>query len=479
MSRFVATLATLFALLTPHETQALFHLAVIDEVKSGANGNPSIQYVEIRMLSANQTLVAHSRLTVFKCSGDGGGSAVLIADLPANVPNGGPNLRWIMASPSAAVFLAQSGITPDFTWDATVIGSIPTACGMVCWGAPSSTVPPNPPTWDATNPANYTDCVAYGTYDGAPEPAGNPPAGATPGDPTFSLRRADDLMFSNNFTLDCPSPTNNANMMGTFGSCTPPTTTSTSTTSTTTSTTLAFGGDDTGCVPDTKGHLKCGDGLGKAFGKAIRAVIKCHQKQAHAAFAGPPADDEACEEGTGTGKAAKEKLDAAIAKLSPLCSGQQLSGATAEETTLFASKTNPASLDAQNGNVYCDGTTSIDASGDDAGTVDMAAADAKNRLKCADTVGAELGKLAAAVIKCHQKAADAKFAFKPFDEEACEETDPVKHKAAHEKYSAAMDKLDLKGTCTQTCLSRTSRDMLAANVISQIEAANEVAYPCP
>ena len=139
MSRIVATLATLFALLTPHETQALFHLAVIDEVKSGANGNPSIQYVEIRMLSTNQTLVAHSRLTVFKCSGDGGGSAVLIGDLPANVPNGGPNLRWIMASPSAAVFLAASGITPDFTWDATVIGSIPTACGMVCWGAPSST----------------------------------------------------------------------------------------------------------------------------------------------------------------------------------------------------------------------------------------------------------------------------------------------------------------------------------------------------
>src|SRR5207249_2608334 len=100
MSRFVATLATLFALLTPHETQALFHLAVIDEVKSGANGNPSIQYVEIRMLSANQTLVAHSRLTVFKCSGDGGGSAVLIADLPANAPNGGPNRRRV-TRPSA------------------------------------------------------------------------------------------------------------------------------------------------------------------------------------------------------------------------------------------------------------------------------------------------------------------------------------------------------------------------------------------
>src|SRR5207244_11314102 len=111
-----------------------------------------------------------------------------------------------------------------------------------------------------------------------------------------------------------------------------------------------------------------------------------------------------------------------------------------EETTLFASKPNPASLDAPNANVACDGTTSIDASGDDAGTVDMAAADAKNRLKCADTVGAELGKLAAAVIKCHQKVADARFAFKPFDEEACEETDPVKHKAEHEKDRAAIDK---------------------------------------
>ncbi|TMA36342.1 MAG: hypothetical protein E6J83_17060, partial [Deltaproteobacteria bacterium] len=69
MSRIVATFATLFALLTPHESQALFHLAVIDEVKSGANGNPSVQYVEIRMLSGSQTLVAHTKLTVFKCSG--------------------------------------------------------------------------------------------------------------------------------------------------------------------------------------------------------------------------------------------------------------------------------------------------------------------------------------------------------------------------------------------------------------------------
>src|SRR5213593_3945459 len=385
MSRFVATLATLFALLTPHETQALFHLAVIDEVKSGANGNPSIQYVEIRMLSANQTLVAHSRLTVFKCSGDGGGSAVLIADLPANVPNGGPNLRWIMASPSAAVFLAQSGITPDFTWDATVIGSIPTACGMVCWGAPSSTIPPNPPTWDATNPANYTDCVAYGAYDGTPEPAGNPPAGATPGDPTFSLRRADDFMFSNNFTLDCPSPTNNANMMGNFGSCTPPTTTTTvattttTTTTSTTATTLAFGGDDPGCPPDSSGHLKCGDAIVKALSKMIGTVIKCHRKQADAAFKNKSAsfDEEACE------SAAKGKYDAAVSKVTSICTGAQFSGAgMARDTVLSALE------GGVNAAVYCEGTSDIDPGGDDSGKVPTSA----TSLKCENSIGKDLAK---------------------------------------------------------------------------------------
>src|SRR5207302_346201 len=70
------------------------------------------------------------------------------------------------------------------------------------------------------------------------------------------------------------------------GGTTTTTTTTTSTTTTTTTTPgVQFGGDDTGCIPDSKNHLKCGDSIGKAFGKAIRAVIVCHQKQAGAVFA--------------------------------------------------------------------------------------------------------------------------------------------------------------------------------------------------
>src|SRR5205823_5102077 len=107
--------------------------------------------------------------------------------------------------------------------------------------------------------------------------------------------------------------------------------------------------------------------------------------------------------------------------------------------TLFADKTNPLSLDAQNGNVYCDSTMGamlIDASGDDAGWVPHSG----DQLKCADSVGKELGKLTAAVIKCHIKMADQFFAGKDFDENVCEENDPVKHKSAVEKYNAAMTK---------------------------------------
>src|SRR5437870_4023126 len=250
--------------------------------------------------------------------------------------------------------------------------------------------------------------------------------------------------------------------------------------------------DDTGCVPQSKDDpsggvaatLKCGDGLSKAFGAAIRSVIKCHKKMADLTLKADPArDDESCETFDAVKhKSAKEKLDAAIAKVAPTCTSTQLSLAAAEESTLFASKSNALSLDAQAGQVYCDGTTNIDpagAGGDDAGTIDTAALDAKDKLKCADTVGSELGKLAAAAIKCHIKLADSDFGAKDFDENVCEENDPAKGKAALQKYNAAMTKLTTKAICTQSCLSAANRTALGTNVLAQVEAGNQLVYPCP
>ena len=217
-------------------------------------------------------------------------------------------------------------------------------------------------------------------------------------------------------------------------------------------------------------------------------MIKCHQKQAAAVFItlngkATTFSEELCEEGPNGGKSAKEKYEAAIAKMGPsgknICSSQQLTAAAAQEAALFGGKSNSASLDALNGQVYCDGSASIDPTGDDAGTLDPAGLTGKLKLKCADTVGRELGKLAAAAILCHQKQADATFARRLFQEEVCEESDPAKHKSALEKYRAAMDKLDAKNICLQSCLSRPNRDALGTNVLGRIESGNQVAYPCP
>src|SRR2546422_4028808 len=270
MSRIAVLVALLLALLVPAPVRAAFHIAVIDEVMSGVNNgtisNSNIQYVEIRQLFAGQDNVCHTRLTVFKCQADGGGFQVLINNLGGAaatqpcVPNGAAGARWIMASPDAATFLAASGITPDVTWNNGTTGNIPTACGMVCWGAPGSFVPPtDPSTWMAGVPTNYVDFVAYGPYDGTGEPFGNPAATETPGGGVFSLTRTGDTMFSNNFHLACPSPTSNpAQATGSFGPCTPTTSSTTTTThpTTTTTTTPPICGDVNG-----DGVVNIGDAL--------------------------------------------------------------------------------------------------------------------------------------------------------------------------------------------------------------------------
>jgi cysteine-rich repeat protein len=139
---------------------AVYHLVVIDEVMTSYNGDASVQFVELRMLASLQNLVAHAVFAAFDANGN------YIADLlevPADVTNSLPDGRWIIGT---AQFQTVSGLPPDFIMPA---GILPTAGGMVCYGAPPNMIgtPQNPPTWDRTNFANYADCLAYGTYSGA------------------------------------------------------------------------------------------------------------------------------------------------------------------------------------------------------------------------------------------------------------------------------------------------------------------------
>ena len=237
--------AVLAGVLAATSSHAAFHLAVIDELMSGVNGDPAVQYVEIRMTSPAQLSVAGTRLTAFNCTGS---SHSVLLQVGSNITQGA-NTRWIMATTS---FAAAAGITPDFTWNPATAGNIDPTCGMVCWGAPG-VLPQNPPTWDAANPDNYVDCLAYGGYLGATKTSihdGTPvtglPSGLPPGDGTASLTRMtvstppSDLA---DFALAAPTPTNNTGQTGAFHAGS--TTTSSTTTTTALATTSTTGGGAT------------------------------------------------------------------------------------------------------------------------------------------------------------------------------------------------------------------------------------------
>src|SRR5207249_2057921 len=164
MPRTFVQLAVLIGLLTPAPSDALYHLAHIHEIMSGITGDPSVQYVEIRMDSGFQNLVGNTRLTVFDCSGR---PTVLLTipnpSTPAGqVPNQGAGRHWIMGTSTLAGATSPS-VTPYFTFSP----GIPTSCGMVCWGGPADPLTftsRDPGTWDASDPNNYIDCVPYGPY---------------------------------------------------------------------------------------------------------------------------------------------------------------------------------------------------------------------------------------------------------------------------------------------------------------------------
>ncbi len=131
----------------PQRAGAAFHFAVIDEIMTSYGGDPNVQFVEIRMLTIGQTLVAGTVLGAFDPSGSHLGTVLVV---PGSVSRSGNGVRWLMGT---ARFQAVSGLEPDFIMP----GGLPTGGGMVCWGAPGAST---------ANPAFYVDCVAYGSYSG-------------------------------------------------------------------------------------------------------------------------------------------------------------------------------------------------------------------------------------------------------------------------------------------------------------------------
>jgi len=229
-SRIAAALAVLLAVLVPVPGQAVFHFANIDEIMSGKGGDSTAQYVEIRMLSAFQGDVAHSRLTAFSCDGS---THTILLEVPGNVCPANAGGRWTMGTTSWA---GATGVTPDFIFPASV--AFANGCGMICWGADNNGLspPPNPPTWDAGVPDNYNpDCVAYGGYTGTLQTGDAAASPLAAGDGTMSLQRMDDTNNDSiDFDLAAPTPARN-------GACSTTTTTAVTTSSTVTTTSFPPG----------------------------------------------------------------------------------------------------------------------------------------------------------------------------------------------------------------------------------------------
>src|SRR6185436_1098825 len=87
----VVALVAAWTLVAATAAHAVFHFNLIDEVASGVGGDPTVQYVEVRVGSF-QNIVGDTRLTAFNC--DGTSSQVLLV-VPGDLTNYGNGVRFI------------------------------------------------------------------------------------------------------------------------------------------------------------------------------------------------------------------------------------------------------------------------------------------------------------------------------------------------------------------------------------------------
>lgn len=185
---------------------ATFHFMSISELGAGFQGDPAIQFVELRLDSGGQTETTATRLTTFAADG----TATELVLSARDVANGANGANILYATEA---FAAATGVAPDFVMPTGLL----TPSGMICWGAPGA-VPPPPDSWDLAKPENYVDCVAYGGFTGATRPTSGTPTPLGPGDGTQSLTRTQGTggggSNDTDFVLAPPNVCNNA------GACT-------------------------------------------------------------------------------------------------------------------------------------------------------------------------------------------------------------------------------------------------------------------
>jgi hypothetical protein len=217
-----------------------------------------------------------------------------------------------------------------------------------------------------------------------------------------------------------------------------------------------FGGDDTGFAPPDKAALVCAGKVLLLGSKTAVKIMQCHDDLAADALAGQGIgnSEEACE------NAATSKLDGQLSKLF----AQHNCAACLATTTATLGADLEAAGDADLGDKFCSGTTSFAAIGqtDDTGFVPPDGV----TYKCEAAVAKNLARLNYCIAKCHVKMAKYAIRGVPFDDEACESTDP--RRSCRAKYNKVRDKL--ASLPCPVCVNSAMQDQLADEVEANADA---------
>ena len=144
---------------------ATFHIAHIERILTGLDGNTDVQFVQIEMDQSSQQFVDGAKLIAFNA--DGSFSHVVL-ELDKNVA-GGSGRSFLMAS---TAFEEATGLAPDFVFSTAGGNALPAEDGMVCWGMPGDETDPDDP--------DMVDCISYGDYTGPDNDHTDEPSPVTP-----------------------------------------------------------------------------------------------------------------------------------------------------------------------------------------------------------------------------------------------------------------------------------------------------------
>jgi len=135
-TKIISSLFTLIGLLALQTTaHATFHLAQIEQVIGGVNGDTTAQAIQMRMRATTQNFVSAAKLVAFDATG---ANPVTILDLTSDVASGALGSHVLIVSANF-----PSHTTPTTVPDFIMTNPIPAsylAAGSLCWESDTGTI---------------------------------------------------------------------------------------------------------------------------------------------------------------------------------------------------------------------------------------------------------------------------------------------------------------------------------------------------